>query len=230
MSEIRIGIAEDQALFRKGIVGLLNSFPNISVGEEAENGQALLDIYDEISRCGEQIPEVTILDLNMPVLDGIKTTERLKECYPDIKIIIISSFDDQDIVVHLYEKGANAYLDKNAEPEEVEEAVNAVYNNGFYFNKAAKDALEDVNINNDKPIILNSEDSLTEKELEVLKYICHGLTTDEIADILCVSNRTVDGHRSKLLQKTNSRNTTHLVLFALKSKLVNISELKISLF
>tara|TARA_B110000503_G_C7069867_1_gene380398 strand:- start:626 stop:973 length:348 start_codon:yes stop_codon:yes gene_type:complete len=114
---IEIGIAEDQSLFRKGIVGLLNSFDNIEVVEEAEDGQEILKRYKELHDGQETLPDITILDLNIPVLDGIKTTEKLKELHPDSKIIIISSFDDQDIVVHLYEKAANAYLDKNAEPE-----------------------------------------------------------------------------------------------------------------
>ncbi len=226
---IRIGIAEDQALFRKGIVGLLNSFDNIQVVEEAENGQEILNRYQDLNEAEEALPDITILDLNMPVLDGIKTTEKLKELFPNLKIIIISSFDDQDIVVHLYEKGANAYLDKNAEPEEVEEAINTVFTYDFFFNKAATNALEDASTNSKDTIVLNSVDALSERELEVLKYICYANSTDEIADKMSISKRTVEGHRSKLLQKTDSKNTTSLVLFSLKAKLINISELKVNL-
>jgi len=227
---IRIGIAEDQALFRKGIVSLLNSFHNMEVVEEAADGQEIVNRYKELHAAQEALPDITILDLNMPVLDGIKATVQLKELFPQLKIIIISSFDDQDIVVHLYEKGANAYLDKNAEPEEVEEAINAVFTNDFFFNKAAKDALEDASTDTPNTIVLHAQDALSKRELEVLKYICYANTTEEIANIMSVSKRTVDGHRSKLMQKTSSKNTTSLVLFALKAKLVNISELKVNLF
>lgn len=227
---IRVGIAEDQALFRKGIVSLMNSFEKITVVEEAENGQELLDIYEDILECNEMLPDITILDLNMPVLDGIRTTEILKRLYPEIKIIIISSFDDADNIVHLYEKGANAYLDKSSDPKEVEQAIKAVLVDDFYFNKAAKDALEDACVDSTDQIILSAENTLSERELEVLKHICYGITTEEIAKMMNVSSRAVDGHRLKLLQKTKCRNTTCLVLFALKSKLVNISELKVNLF
>ena len=226
---ISIGIAEDQALFRKGIIGLLNSFENIEVVEEAENGQELLNRYKDLHDGQMALPDITILDLNMPVLDGIKTTEKLKKLHPDSKIIIISSFDDQDIVVHLYEKGANAYLDKNAEPEEVEEAIKAVFENDFFFNKEAKMALEDASTNTKDKIVLHSKDKLTERELGVLKYICYTKTTEEIAKKMNLSKRTIEGHRLKLLQKSNSKNTTGLVVFALKAKLISVSELKVNL-
>ena len=227
---IRIGIAEDQALFRRGIIGLLNSFAKMNVVEEAENGQLLLDKYDEIIGFNENIPDITILDLNMPVLDGIKTTELLKKRFPESKIIIISSFDYQDIIVYLYEKGANAYLDKNAKPKEVETAINSVFEKEFYFNAAAKKALEDSSSKGSAQIRFNNADKLTDSEFEVLLNLCHEKTTLEIADLMNVSTRTVEGHKYKLLQKTKAKNTTGLDLFALKANFINISEIKINLF
>ena len=226
---ITIGIAEDQALFRKGIVALLNSFENITVEVEAENGKDLVEKYATKTNKVQPIPLITILDLRMPVLDGIKTTEQLKTLYPNCKIIIISSHNDNDIIVHLYEKGANAFLDKNAEPEEVEIAINNVLQNDFYFNQAAQQALDDVK-NTGHQVILLPEDALTNRELEILKLICQEKTANEIAQQLSISKRTVDNHRTKLLQKTNAKNITGLVLFAIKTNLVSSSELKINLY
>lgn len=232
---IRIGIAEDQALFRKGIVGLLNTFRGFEVVVEAENGVDLLKKYEELIACEEDYPDITILDLNMPLMDGIKATEKLKSMIPEKKIIIISSHNDQDIIVHLYDKGANAFLDKNADPEEVKTAIKSVMKNDFYFNEAAREALEDVtNVSEDLEdtgeVILVKVEDLTEREIEVLKFICQEKTAQEIGDILEISKRTVDGHRLKLLSKTKSKNIAGLVLFAIKSGIISVSDLKINLY
>ncbi|MBL4709072.1 MAG: response regulator transcription factor [Flavobacteriales bacterium] len=236
---IRIGIAEDQALFRKGIVGLLNSFRGFQVVVEAENGIDLLKKYEELIACEEDYPDITLLDLNMPEMDGIKATEKLKSLIPEKKIIIISSHNDQDIIVHLYEKGANAFLDKNAEPEEVQLAIRSVMQNDFYFNEAAKEALEDATNETveeeqvqegDEPIILDSIEMLTDREIEILRYICQEKTALEIGILLEISKRTVDGHRMKLLAKTKSKNIAGLVLFTIRCGIMSVSELKINLY
>ena len=224
---ITIGIAEDQALFRKGIIGLLNSFEGFEVIVEAEHGQDLIDQYKILNDNGKDSPLITILDLRMPVLDGIKTTEILKNEIPESKIIVISSHNDQDIIVHLYDKGVNAFLDKNAEPEEVELAIKSVLQNDFYFNSAAKEALEkDISI---EKVNLAPEDALTNREIDVLKLICQEKTTSEIAEELFISKKTVDNHRSNLIWKTEAKNMTGLVLFAIRSGILNVSELKINL-
>ena len=224
---ITIGIAEDQVLFRVGIVHLLNSVKDFQVIVEAENGQDLLEKYGDLELGEEPYPDITILDLRMPVMDGIKTTEKLKKIIPDSKIIIISSHNDVDIIVHLYEKGANAFLDKNAEPEEVEQAINSVMYNDFYFNETARTALEE-NPPSERDIRLDVVESLSERERDILKLICTEKTSQEIADILFISKRTVDNHRTSLIQKVGAKNITGLVLFAIRADIVNVSELKIS--
>lgn len=224
---ISIGIAEDQALFRKGIVGLLNSFDNIQVIVEAENGQELLDKYNDLKAGDMPLPDITILDLSMPVLDGIKTTEILKKRAIETQIIIISSHDDEDIIVHLYEKGANAFLDKNAEPEEVETAIRSVKEKDFYLNEAAQNALKEASSSNS--VSLTPLDALTDREVDVLKLICQEKTSAEIADLINLSKRTVENHRTHIMHKVQAKNTTGLVLFAIKTNIINVSELKISL-
>lgn len=230
MKTIKIGIAEDQALFRKGIVSLLDSYEDFSVIVEAENGKDLIDQYSSIENSMDgQLPDITILDLRMPEMDGIKTTEYLKGRHPESKIIIISAHDDEDIIVHLYEKGANAFLDKNAEPEEVELAIRNVVKNDSYFNEAAKIALEDASESNDKEVYFTILDKLSSREKDVLRLLCKEKSSQDISKELFISKRTVDNHRNSLLNKTGAKNSTGLVLFAIQSNLINVSELKISL-
>ena len=129
--KINVAIAEDQSLFRKGMIALLNSFNGVSVVVEAENGLDLLQQFEAIDQSSDELPNIVILDLRMPEMDGIKTTEELRKKYPQSKIIIVSAHDDADIIVHLYDKGVNAFLDKNAEAEEVELAIRSVLKNDF---------------------------------------------------------------------------------------------------
>lgn len=226
---ITIGIAEDQLLFRAGIVGLLNSYPEFKVIVEAENGQQLLDKYSSSKSVDEKIPDITLLDLKMPVLDGIKTTEKLKKILPDSKIIIISSHNDEDIIVHLYEIGANAFLDKNAEPEEVELAIKSVNQNDFYFNEAARSALEENITADDGAFFLEADvNDLSKREVDILKLICKEKTSQEIGNLLFISKRTVDNHRTNLIKKTKVKNITGLVLYAIRGNVINVSELKIN--
>ena len=229
MNKIKIGIAEDQALFRRGIVSLLDSYENFSVIVEAENGKDLIEEYSLIENSQDgKLPDITILDLRMPVMDGIKTTEYLKKNHPDSKVIIISAHDDEDIIVHLYERGANAFIDKNAEPEEVELAIKSVIENDFYFNEAAKKALDDASAPNSEAIHFTIVDKLSSREVDVLRLLCKAKSSQDISEELSISKRTVDNHRNKLLQKTGAKNSTGLVLFAIQTNLINTSELKIN--
>lgn len=165
----------------------------------------------------------------MPELNGIETAELLLEQQKDVKIIIISAHDDPDIIVHMYEKGVSAYLDKNAEPEEVLNALNQVYEQEIYINQQTKQAMEELRISsNPHDFRLDTANRLSNREIEVLQLLCKQYNNHEIASILCISKRTVDGYRSKLLDKTGSKNTVGLVLFAVKNNLLDHAQLKIS--
>jgi len=223
---ISIAIAEDQALFRKGMIAMLNSVEDFEVVIEAENGQILLE---QIKR-SNVFPNLIVLDLRMPEMDGLKATELLKSDYPESNIIIISAHDDEDIIAHLYELGANAFLDKNAEPEEVEYGIRSVLKNGVYLNNAAKQALDEISKMQKKSAITFKEDLLTNRELEVIKLICKEYSTQQIAEMLAISKKAVEYHRSSLLKKTYSSNVAGLVLYAIKQKIVNIADLKINQF
>ncbi|WP_019990155.1 response regulator transcription factor [Rudanella lutea] len=221
MKPIHVAIADDQVLFRKGMVSIINDFQDIRVVLEADNGRALLD---GLATADPQ-PEVVLLDLSMPELNGVETTKLLHKQYPDIRVIILSVYSEDRFVTHLMDLGVSAYLFKNVEPAEVERAIRTVVEKDVYFNEAFLSAMRN-RLNTRKPRRLLTDDlpaTLTARELEVLNLICQQQTAPEIAEKLCVSIRTIDGHRASLLEKTGARNTAGLVLFAIKNNLVDPS-------
>jgi DNA-binding NarL/FixJ family response regulator len=212
---INIAIADDQLLFRKGIISLLNSFNNMQVLAEAENGEELLSLLDEIL-----VPiHIVLLDINMPVLNGIETMKKIRAKYPAIKNIILTIHEEDKYISKLIEEGANAFLAKNTQPDELETAINTVISHDFYFNEKTINAMHQHMQAKRKKIILEPVDGITSREKEILNLICREFTTPEIAQQLYISERTVDGHRNNLLLKTGCRNAAGLVLFAIKNGL-----------
>jgi DNA-binding NarL/FixJ family response regulator len=218
MSEdtIHVAIAEDQRLFRECLVSLLNGFDRIQVGIEASNGKDLLDQLDSAT----PTPHVVLLDLTMPEMNGLDTTRQLKKSYPDIKIIILSVHSEERHIVHMVGEGVNGYLVKNSELSEVINAVKAVHQKGFYFNESVMRAIHS-GMGNKHEKSYNPNSPLTAREKQILELICHEHTTQEIAEKLFLSVRTVDGHRNNLLEKTGARNTAGLVIYALRNDLFN---------
>jgi two-component system response regulator NreC len=223
MTMIRVAIADDQVLFRKGMMAIVNAFDGMQITIEADNGRILLDAL----AMTDTLPDVVLLDLSMPELNGVETTKLIHKNYPSLKIIILSVYGEDRFVTHLMDLGVNAYLFKNVEPLEVERAIRAVVETDFYFNEAFLSALKNRMLVK-KPRRLLTDDlpaTLTAREIEVLNLICKQLTAPEIAERLSVSIRTVDGHRANLLEKTNARNTAGLVLFAIKNRLLDPADL-----
>ena len=219
---IRIAIADDQLLFRRGMVSIINQFPDIEVVLEADNGQVLLDAL----AIADPKPDVVLLDLSMPVLNGVETTKLIHQHHPGLRIIILSVYGEDRFVSHLIDLGVNGYLFKNVEPKEVEQAIRTVMEQDFYFNQAFLNAMRS-RINKKTRLLLTDDipSLLTVREKEVLQLICKQLTAQEIDDTLCLSTRTVEGHRNNLLEKTGAKNTAGLVLFAIKHWLVDPNHL-----
>lgn len=216
--KISVVIADDHALFRKGMASIIKSFSDIEVIGEAENGVALIQLLER------ETPDVVLLDLKMPEMDGMEANKIIQKNFPNVRVIVLSMYDDDKFIIHLIEMGANGYLLKNADPEEVESALRAVMDTGFYFNNhVSKVMLKGlINKQRTKPNFENRVE-FTPRELEVLRLICKEHTNAEIATKLYLSTRTIDGYRNKLLMKTGAKNTAGIVMYAVKHGLVDES-------
>lgn len=210
----KLAVVDDQKLFRQGLISMLNEFSGLKVIIEAENGRDLIEAMKKSK------PDVILLDLEMPVMDGIETTEAVRKRYPDVKIIILTMHDDDSFISHLIEKGANGFLLKDTHIESVVDAIYAVAETGFHFNERISKAMVKGLVKSQRIKPSFTAANLTRKELEVLLLICKEHTTREISDMLGISTRTVDGHRDNILQKTGARNTAGIVMYAVKNGLL----------
>jgi DNA-binding NarL/FixJ family response regulator len=200
------------------MVALINSFDNMSIVFEAGNGRELLDSCETAM----VKPDLILLDLSMPEMNGLDALKILKQEHPAIRAIILSSHEAENFILATIQAGANGYLAKNAEPEEVEQAIREVHQNDFYFTVPMLEIMRKGLTKKVQPVSLDGENQLTARETEVLKLICKQFSSAEIAEQLFLSSRTVEGHRNNLLIKTESRNTAGLVLYALKHQLLDL--------
>ncbi|MDG2433885.1 response regulator transcription factor [Flavobacterium sp.] len=215
---IKIVLVDDELLFRKGILFLLEREDNIEVVFEASNGMELIDFLNT----AETLPDIVITDLKMPFLDGVEATKIIHKEFPQIKIIALTSYDSNSFVANMIDMGASSYLVKNATPQELIKTITEVAYKGFYYNEnVLKIIREDLSTNkNNKNGISNH--FLTNREVEVLQLICEQKTTAEIGEILFISPRTVEGHRNNLLLKTESKNIAGLVFYAIQNNIVTV--------
>jgi DNA-binding NarL/FixJ family response regulator len=216
MSKIKIAIADDYKIYRDGLKVGLSADENMDVIMEADNGEDLLKALETTS------PDVILMDLKMPIMDGMEATIAVRKKYPAIKVLVVTMYEDDKFIIHLMENGANGYLLKNTEPDEIIKSIYAVHENGYYFNDVVNKALlkKLVLKNNFKPSF-NQNIELTERELEVLKLICAEKTAAEIAKEIFLSPRSVEGIRQRLIEKIGVRNTAGLVMFAVKNNMVD---------
>lgn len=219
-NKIKIILADDEQLFRKGILFLLERESNFEILFEAENGQELIDKIDS-----KNLPDVILMDLKMPVLNGVETTKIIHKKYPDIKIIALTSYDGKSFITNMIDVGASSYLLKNTNPKTVVHTINEVFSKGFYYDdKVMKTIHENLLSSSGKKVKSDLDKKLLSKrEREVLELICAQCTTSEIAEKLFISPRTVDGHRNNLLLKTGSKNVAGLVIYGIQKKLIELA-------
>lgn len=216
MATIKVAIADDHKIFRKGVILSLRPFTNIKFVLEAENGQELLD------NVADAEPDVILMDLRMPVKDGIETTKAISKLYPNIYVIVLSMYEDERFVYHLMENGANGYLLKNAEPQEIRRAIMDVFEKGYYLNNFVNRVLLKRSHSRQKVVpSLNNEITLSDKEKDVLRFICMEFTAAEIAQKMEISPRTVEAIKDRLMERFGSKNTAGLVFFAVKNNLID---------
>lgn len=209
MKEIKVLIVDDHKLFIKGMSLLLSRDSQIKVIGDALDGDEALKKIKELQ------PDVVLLDLNMPGLSGDVVCKLSKKEFPEVKIIIISMHDDDRFIAELIQAGANGYLLKNSEPEEVRKAVKDVYETGRYYDQRIAEALQ----NYIQDVTPNNE--LTSQETQILRLLCREKTTKEIADELSLSTKTIEYHRKHLLTKTGAKNMAGLVKYAFQNNLTD---------
>ncbi|HRN37510.1 MAG TPA: response regulator transcription factor [Flavobacteriales bacterium] len=213
-TKIKLALVDDQVMFRRGLAMLLHDMPDVEVVFECANGKELLTGLK-----GNAI-DLVLLDLEMPVMNGVEAMRAVKEKHPEVKIIVLSMHSDGKRILQLMELGANGYVPKTAEPDEIENAIRAVAASGYHFSELVSRAmlLKLVRKKHVKPVY-NDLDPLTERELEVVRLICQELTTTEIAGRLILSPRTVEGYRNNILQKTGARNSAGIAVYAMSKGL-----------
>jgi DNA-binding NarL/FixJ family response regulator len=207
--KIKIAIVDDHQLLRAGLKVLLDEIEGVEVVIEASNGSEF------IKQIGNIKPDLALVDINMPVMGGEETVRRVKNIIPNLKIIILSMFSDELYFNTMNELGVDGYIIKESDYDELERAISAVMKGGKYFSQQLL-----VNLLHDRT--LSAQIQLTEREKEILRLLCLGFSTSEIADKLNLSARTVEKHRADMLVRTNSSNSISLVVYAIKNRLVEI--------
>ncbi|MDO7846171.1 response regulator transcription factor [Hymenobacter sp. M29] len=215
-SPARIALLDDHPMFRQGLRYILQSLPYVAVVEEASTLPGLLAI------CAHQLPDVLLLDMQMPGADGAEVAQQLLGQYPDLKIIVLSMFSADKYITQMMKLGVRSYLPKDANQEELIQALEGVLTTGHHFTPRISRALMRGLQQPTRPpsAKLQEQEQFTPREQEVLRLICEGCTAAEIAAHLFISRRTVEGHWQKLLEKTGAPNAAGLVGFAAKHGLL----------
>lgn len=211
---IRVAIADDHALFRAGVKTSLSSRKDVQMVAEAENGMQLLNLLKHIS------PDVVLLDIQMPIMDGLTTLPEIKRLYPDVKVIMLSMHNDHSVITRMMEIGANSYLTKDSDSEMIYQAIKTCYEQEFYFNDLTNKALLN-GLRMKRPVEQEVPDvTLNDKEVTILKLMCEEKSTREIAAAVDLSPRTVEAIRDKLKTKTGAKSLAGLIMYAVKAGIV----------
>ena len=214
--KLKVYLADDHTLFRKAMVNLIQTFSKVSEVKDAENGKELLTLM----KYGE--PDVVIVDLQMPVMDGVETSENVLKRFPTTKIIILTMHDSDKYILHMIEMGVHAFLLKNTDPDELETAIYHVVEKDFYHNELVANVLRKNVLDKksaQRPLFRQA--NLTEREKEILLLICQELTNREIGQRLSLSENTVRNHRVHIMEKIGVNNMVGLVKFAYDTGLVS---------
>jgi len=207
MTKHAIAIIDDHLLFAQSLKGLINTFDQFEVTHEANNGKTFIENLKNASN----LPEIALMDMNMPIMDGAETTYWLQKNFPEIKVLALSMDDDENSILK------RGYLLKDIHPDILLEALNGVLQEGFYHTKRVSDTLvNSLHPDNNK----KSEIKLLERELEFLKLASTEMTYKEIANVMNLSPKTIDGYREQLFKKLEVKNRIGLVIYAIKNKIV----------
>lgn len=215
-NSVNIALVDDHSLFRSGLAGLLAQRDDFSVVADVGSGEEFLALLPTLA------VDVVFMDISMPGIDGAETTRRALVERPDLRIITLSMYGEEQYYTRMMESGASGFLLKDSDIKEVYAAVESVMAGDSYFSSALYGTLiRNMSMHNNLPVS-SDEDALSDREIEILVEVCRGLSNQEIADKLFISKRTVDKHRANILEKTGCKNTANLVVYAIKNRLVEI--------
>lgn len=214
--KINLCLVDDHRLFRKAMTRLLATFPRVGNITEAENGKQCLDL---LARTRDI--HMLLLDIEMPVMNGLETAELALQKFPDLKIIVLTMHDSEPYMEHLLDLGVHSFLFKSADPAELERAIHAVADNGFFHTAPVQAMLRKIAINRPRRESILGQHELTDREREILILICNDVPVKEIAERLSISEKTVHSHKSAIRAKLNLRSTIAMVHWAYQMGLVN---------
>jgi len=219
-NHIKLVLADDELLFRQGLRAILAREKEFDVLFDATDGKDLM----EQLRASEIQPDVILTDLKMPELNGVEATKLIHKEFPDVKIIALTSYFSKPFIVNMISIGAVAYLAKNSTPKLMVKTIKEVHEKGFYYDAQVLKFIQEGLLNPSEKKLKSNFDTtyFTKREKEVLELICKQHTTNEIAEALFISPRTVEGHRNNLLLKTESKNIAGLVVYAIQHKIVDL--------
>ncbi|AWI25774.1 response regulator transcription factor [Flavobacterium pallidum] len=218
-SKIKIALADDELLFRKGIAFLLQREKNLEIIFEASNGSELITYLKE----QPEQPDIILMDLKMPMLNGVEATKVIHKMFPGIRIIALTSYNTKPFIANMIQVGAVSFIVKNATPQEVIHTINEVDQKGFYYSPEVMKIIHDDMLTKKTTRSNLDTEYLTAREIKILELICEQKSTIEIGEVLFISPRTVEGHRNNLLIKTESRNIAGLVVYAIQNKIVTLN-------
>lgn len=214
----KIVLVDDHSLLRNGLGQLLKSL-GFTINFEADNGKEFVEMLNI-----DHLPDIVLMDINMPEMDGFETTQWLKQNHPEVKVLALSMYDNETSIIRMLKCGAKGYILKDSEPAELKAAIHALIDKGFYYSDLVSGKLmHAINKLDDDGDGLKSLVPLSDRETDFLKYTCSELTYKEIADKMFVSPRTIDGYRDALFEKLHVKTRVGLVMYAIKNGVVNIN-------
>ncbi|MBR2648622.1 MAG: response regulator transcription factor [Sediminibacterium sp.] len=206
---IRVIIADEHSVFRAGLITVLKKIPIIEVVGEADNGETLID------KIGLLLPHIVITDIKMSNMDGITATKIITQRFPDVKVVCLSVLVKDDMILQMLEAGAIGYLTKSSNAEEIGEAILTVNEKKPYFCKIITERLTDI-VTRNYQLPVNNETTFTDREIEIMRLICREFTSKEIAETLNLSKRTVEGHRTRIMDKIGAKSIAGIITFAVE--------------
>ena len=216
MSKIAVLVADDHTIVRKGICSLIDGKADIQVRGEAEDGREAIEKVEALS------PDVVLMDITMPRLNGLEATRQIKKMFPQVKVLALTMYTNEEYILQILQAGASGNVIKQAAPAELISAIHAVYNGDSFLSPSISKTIIDEYLKHSAPSLPAEHEKLTDREREVLQLIAEGYSNREIADKLQVSIKTVSVHRTNLMEKLEIHNVTDLVKYALRKGIITL--------